>query len=244
MTFKDSPGCVTINGNEHICYDDELLSTHPRDFFDSHFLEANGLIAGKALGRGSVFFIQYSGMDLVLKHYHRGGVVSKIFKDRYLGFRVEQTRAWREFIMLKKMCELGLPVPRPVAARVEMKKFIYTADLITQRIMNVRTLVDALIAEGDNLCLWKNVGRCVRKFHDLGVYHHDLNARNILIGADMNVHMIDFDHCEFRSGGKWQSLNMLRLKRSLKKTSNYAKKPFYSDEKWKILNDGYSNLII
>lgn len=239
MIHEAPSRCLAVNDSEHIYYDDDSLTAHLENLFDPQFLETNGLISGKAHGRGSVFFIKYSGMDLVLKHYHRGGVVSKVFKDRYLGCKIEKTRAWREYIMLKKMCELDLPVPRPIAARIEMEQFIYTADLITERIMNVRTFLEALIVEGDNLCLWKNVGRCVRKFHDLGVYHHDLNVRNILIDADMNVHIIDFDRCKFRPGKKWQSLNLSRLKRSLAKTNSYEKKPFYSDDKWRILIQGY-----
>lgn len=240
MIYEAPSRLVTVNGNVHIIHDDHLLTVYLEEIFDPLFLEFKGLVSGQAPGRGSVYFFRYSGMELVLRHYRRGGVVSQIFKDWYLGLRVENTRAWREYHMLKKMRELDLPVPRPIAARVQMKKFIYKADLITERIMNARTFVDALNIEGDNLLVWKKVGRCIRKFHNMGVYHHDLNARNILVDNDMSVHIIDFDRCKFRSGGNWRSRNMLRLKRSLVKIGSHVNNSFYNDKKWAILIDAYN----
>ena len=231
---------MTVNGNVHIFYDDQLQTAYLEEIFDPLFLEFKGLVSGQAPGRGSVYFFRYSGMELVLKHYRRGGIVAIIFKDWYLGRRMERTRAWREYHMLKKMRELNLPVPRPIAARVQMKKLIYKADLITERIMNARTFVDALNIEGDNLLVWKKVGQCIKKFHNTGVYHHDLNARNILVDSDMTVHIIDFDRCKFRSRGNWRSRNMFRLKRSLAKISSHVNNPFYSDEKWALLIAAYN----
>jgi len=240
MIYKAPSRFVTVNGNVHIIYDDQLSTADLEEIFDPLFLESKGLVTGQAPGRGSVYFFRYSEMELVLRHYRRGGGVSKIIKDWYLGRRMENTRAWREYHMLIKMRELNLPVPRPIAVRVQMKKLIYKADLITERIMNAKTFVDALNIEGNNFLVWKKVGQCIRKFHNTGVYHHDLNARNILVDSDMRVHLIDFDRCKFRSGGNWRSRNMFRLQRSLAKISSHANYPFYSDEKWAILIEAYN----
>ncbi len=67
---------VLVNDNnvdEHIIHDDQLQVAHLDDIFDPFFLEVKGLISGQAAGRGSVYFFNYDGMKLVLRHYHRGG---------------------------------------------------------------------------------------------------------------------------------------------------------------------------
>ena len=52
------------------------------------------------------------------------------------------------------MLDMGLPVPRPLAARCVRHGLQYTADLITCRIMDAETLADVQAAEG-----WTRPGR-------------------------------------------------------------------------------------
>jgi 3-deoxy-D-manno-octulosonic acid kinase len=69
---------------------------------------------------------------------------------------------------------------------------------------------------------WPLVGACIRKFHDAGVVHADLNARNILLSetgdANARVYLIDFDRARIGKPSKKVSKNNLdRLHRSLAK---------------------------
>jgi 3-deoxy-D-manno-octulosonic acid kinase len=81
------------------------------------------------------------------------------------------------------------------------------------------------------------VGACIRRFHDHGVIHADLNARNILITGDNRVYLIDFDRAQIRLGAtSLFQASLGRLKRSLHK--------FLGEEQldygWRQLLHGYN----
>ena len=87
---------------------------------------------------------------------------------------------------------------------------------------------------------WIAIGSVIRRFHEHGVYHSDLNANNIMIDEGGRCYLIDFDRCSIRQPKfKWQNDNLLRLKRSLNKTNNNEKNFFFSDENWRSLLRGY-----
>ena len=86
----------------------------------------------KVAGRGTVTFFRGFGLDLVHKTYKRGGLIRKLISSVYLWTGLKKTRAHIEFNGLKKMFDLGLPVPRPVAARIIRNGIFYRAELITQ----------------------------------------------------------------------------------------------------------------
>jgi len=93
---------------------------------------------------------------------------------------------------------------------------------LTARIPSVQTLADFLPGKnsGDQQLadIWLRVGKCIREFHDAGVWHADLNARNILLNADSRVFLIDFDRAKFSPGRAVNGEgNLRRLKRSLAK---------------------------
>ena len=78
-----------------------------------------------------------------------------------------------------------------------------------------------------------------RSFHDAGVWHADLNARNILLDADDEIFLVDFDRARFTpgravAGGR----NLARLKRSLLKISPPEIKAGLS-ESWAQLEAAY-----
>ena len=80
------------------------------------------LLLGSSKGRGITWFLNTQaelGVNVVLCHYYRGGLFGKIVKDQYLFNWLENTRAFQEFSLLEKLHEWHLPVPRPVALKVE-----------------------------------------------------------------------------------------------------------------------------
>ena len=85
---------------------------------------------------------------------------------------------------------------------------------------------------------WISIGRCIRRFHDLGVCHADLNAHNILLSED-SVYLIDFDRCQLRGGGLWRDANLVRLRRSLEKVAWGLPPERFGEADWHGLLDGY-----
>lgn len=205
-------------------------------------IHAGGTLSdkGAGIGRAKVVYFTYDNRPLVLKHYYRGGAVAAITKDRYLGFNIENSRAFREWRLLNQMHLLGLPVPRPVAAHVEKSLFSYTADLVTVEVKGAKTLADVLVGSRQGAGQWKKIGACIRLFHQHNIYHADLNARNILLTDSADVYLIDFDRGRIRAdSAAWKTANLARLKRSLLKFKGTVPGFHFEDNDWDSLLQGY-----
>ena len=205
-----------------IVYDASLTEVPVVEFFSADYWDSRQALAGEAVGRGSAWFIDTPFGAVVLRQYLRGGWVAAISRQSYFYTRVSRSRPFREYDILAALYEKGLPVPRPVAALCEHNGVISTGALMTMRISSVQTLADVLPGDSDTrepaAGLWESVGKCIRRFHDAGVWHADLNARNILLDDQMRVYLIDFDRARFTPGKPVNGKrNLDRLKRSLVK---------------------------
>ena len=165
--------------------------------------------------------------------------MARLSDDVYVWQGIERSRAFREWRLLSTLFERGLPVPRPIAARVFRHGITYTADILTVYIENTRS-VDAMLHAGESLGdHWQVIGRTVRRFHDEGVDHSDLNVRNILLDGQGRVFLIDFDKGCQRGAGSWKKGNLQRLQRSLRKTALETGVP-YDEEVWRRIEAGYA----
>ncbi len=202
----------------------KTCSRHPQpltpDDFSPAIWHARGLVIGEAPGRGSSLFVAPcpdSNMEWTLRPYRRGGLIARLSEDRYLWAGAERTRAFREMRLTAELFSQGLPVPRPVATCVTRRGLTYEATLITRRIAGARALATLLKNNDATPELLERVGQMIRRFHDTGLDHVDLNARNILVDADRTPWLIDLDRCRLRASGKWRRANLARLERSLGK---------------------------
>jgi 3-deoxy-D-manno-octulosonic acid kinase len=185
--------------------------------FDPEAWRRAGRVIGEAPGRGASLFLEAGEQQWVLRPYRRGGLVAKLSQTRYLWTGLERTRAFRELRLTAELFQQGLPVPRPVAAGVTRHGLTYEAALITERIPGARALAERL-QDGDAAPpLLASVGATIRRFHDAGLDHVDLNARNLLVDGHDQVWLIDLDRCRRRASGRWQQANLERLARSLAK---------------------------
>ncbi len=224
----------------HIRYDSDIFNNIEDVSFNSRVWAQRSSIVGFAEGRGTTFFIQHQGRDFVLRHYQRGGLIAKFSKEKYIWFGLRFSRPWREWRLLEKMLEKGLPVPIPAAIKLERSGLLYTADIMMHRIPSSRTLMHILMVEELVEGYWIAIGSVIRRFHEQGVYHADLNANNILIDEGGRCYLIDFDRCGIRKPNlKWQKENLFRLKRSLNKISKNENIFYFSENNWRSLLRGY-----
>ncbi len=229
--------------NIYCVYDSNEIENFQESMLDAHYWQAQNAITGSAQGRGTTWFIQTShNQHWVLRHYYRGGLIGKFNKDSYWYRSQSTTRAAQEFNLLKQLQQLNLPAPKPIAYRVVRKGLFYHADLLSSRINNAQDLVAILTEQSISDILWKKIGATIKRFHDHKIYHHDLNAHNILIDANDNVFLIDFDRGELRNSHNsqaWQQANMARLHRSFLKESNQLAQFHWQAEQWSSLLEGY-----
>ena len=156
----------------------------------------------------------------------------------------------REFALLAHLRAAGLGVPRPLAARMQRVGLgRYRADLIVERLPGTRSLAERLGAGAGAPDVqptplpashWRAVGTAIRRLHEAGVDHVDLNAHNLLLDDDGGCWVIDFDRCRRRAPGRWREANLERLARSLRKLAErHPAMAFDTDRDWAALRAGY-----
>ena len=223
-----------------ILFDPTVAPQVERAWFERDYWRHRDALRVLAGGRGGVAVIDTPAGECVLRHYHRGGLIAKLSADRYVWQGAARTRSFAEFRLLETMRAMGLPVPVPIASRYCRHGLLYTADLITARIADARTLAECL-AQGElDAALATAVGALVARFHRAGVRHADLNAHNVLLAPD-GLYLIDFDRGRLRSpAARWQAANLQRLRRSLLKEDAGESNPATFDEElWQPLLRGY-----
>ena len=228
-------------GNHHLLYDTQRLGEAGVELFQPATWAANGRLHGGAPGRGTTVFVDDGQGEMALRHFRRGGLIGKVVQDHYLWTGLEHSRPWREFRLLHTLFEMGLSVPRPLGAHCERRGLWYRADLLTERLPG-EPLAACLAQQPLPLPQWQAIGACLRRFHRAGVYHADLNARNILLGPQGEVVVLDFDQGALRpTPGAWQQHNLARLRRSLDKFARLQADFAFDETAWQALLDGYHN---
>lgn len=222
-----------------IVYDADQIRHPDENLFEPGYWEQQNAVVGKTHGRGQVLMLETSFGSAVLKQYLRGGWAARVSRDRYVFSGFERSRPLMEFTVLKQLSAAGLPAPAPLAAICRRHGNLYSGWLLTRRIMNVETLAELIVTRKSDPDLWRNTGACVRQFHNFGLIHADLNARNILLDKADKVHLVDFDRARIRAGdSRAFSANLSRLHRSLEKIwpESFAGE---LQQCWEWLLDGY-----
>lgn len=179
-----------------------------------------------------------------MRHYYRGGLWGKFNKDRYRFQQLQNTRSIAEFNLLNQLHQAGLPVPKPIGARVRKGNLgvCYQADLLSEKIENAQDLTALLQTQRLTADQWRQIGGLIRQLHDLQICHTDLNAHNILcqqLEGGTKFWLIDFDKCGEKSGSFWKEGNLQRLQRSFNKEVERMHIQF-DGQHWQYLMEGYS----
>jgi len=207
-------------------------------WLDSDWWLANGARMHSVTGRAGVLMLERGHETWVYRHYHRGGLVAKLCYDEYLWTGAERSRPVREWHVLDRLTRLGLPAPRPVAARAVRSGPIYRADILTVLLPDTVPLSSRLGALWTDSRLWSAIGVMVAGFHRAGCDHPDLTAHNILIDSGRRPFLVDFDNARMRNPGGWQRAGMERLQRSLRKVSLETGTRF-DESAWETLDAAY-----
>ncbi|OOF59481.1 3-deoxy-D-manno-octulosonic acid kinase [Rodentibacter myodis] len=232
--------------NQFFIFNFDRTFERQNEFFNPEFWHAQQRILGSAKGRGTTYFLKtddWFGVNCALRHYYRGGLWGKVNKDRYRFSNLENTRSFAEFHLLQRLYKAGLPVPKPIGARVITGRLgiCYQADILTEKIENAQDLTALLQKETLATEVWQQIGRLIRQLHDQQICHTDLNAHNILLQQTVQGQkcwLLDFDKCGEKLGDFWKTENLNRLHRSSIKEVSRMKIQF-TEQNWAELMSGY-----
>ncbi|MDB2499365.1 MAG: 3-deoxy-D-manno-octulosonic acid kinase [Opitutales bacterium] len=208
--------------------------------FDPEALQKAGLIFRELKGRGTTYFYHLEKQPVVLRHYWRGGFMQNLSKDAYIWTGLSRTRSYREWKLLEKMKDLGLPTPGPVALQISRSGFCYRSDIVTEEIEEAESLAEILKQRPATSDEWQLVGGTIKRFHESQVLHADLNANNILLG-NSSCYWIDFDRGRIQVGDSWKASVIARLRRSLEKLQGKHDVFNFTENGWDELLKAYVN---
>lgn len=211
------------------------------NFFDPSYLKQQNLINKTARGRGEVYFFTLDNLNVVLRHYYRGGMIAKLIEDRFVFAGIQNTRAYRELAILQYLHTKGVNVPTPISARVHVLGLSYQCDIITEAVERAKELHGLLLSEDVDNATWTNIGHEVQNLHRAQACHYDLNVKNVLITEQGKVVLLDFDSCEIRPGETWKQKNIDRFKRSLLKQASKFEQYHFDESKWQIFLKAYES---
>ncbi|NOY22395.1 MAG: hypothetical protein GXO70_02630, partial [Acidobacteria bacterium] len=159
----------------------EIFCDEIQDFLEE--AEPSSLRGRKPLLEGS-----FQGRDCLLRWFHHGGILRNVLRGCYIG---SLSRAVRELRLLATLEEQGLPVVVPVFALTETRTIGYRQAIVTVRLKDAKDLATLDSMEPGELF---SLVKLLERFFDAGLYHPDLNIKNILIRPDFgNFFLLDFD---------------------------------------------------
>lgn len=230
---------ISQQGAATYWFDPTVFAAVSAEQFQSQWWHKQNAVIGSSNGRNIAYFLQHQQHRLVLRHYYRGGLVGKVLHDQFWLQGVQQSRAMQEFQLLSWMRQQGLAVPKPIAASYQRSGLIYRAALLIELIPNSQDLAAILQQRAITSTEWQAIGAAIAKMHQHGVYHSDLNCRNIMLDATGQVWLIDFDKCDRRAAGSWTEQNLARLLRSFNKELGKLAVFYWQPQDWDALLNGY-----
>ncbi len=171
----------------------------------------------------------HNGSCALIRHYRRGGLFQYLSHDLFFG----KKRFFEEVWVSEWARTQNVASTEVLAIRSEKKRFChcYRGDLVTREIEAAEDLDRYLRSllhtgpparSGPGKAVIFEVARLLRKMHGVGLYHADLNLKNILLqfNADgVKSYIIDLDRARVFPDlpPRYRRRNLERLYRSLEK---------------------------
>ena len=184
------------------------------------------------LGRGEAYGVPLGRVAAVVRHARHGGLLAPLLGDLYAG----PPRFEREAELSRRLAAGGVRTPALLAGIRYRAGPLHRADVATERVAGA-DLVEVFFGDrppagAARTAALDALGRLVRRLHDLGYVHPDLQLRNLLLtdaaGAPPQAWLLDVDTCRrmrgnrdserarnlarfYRSWAKWNGLRGERL---------------------------------
>jgi len=172
--------------------------------------------------------------EVIVRSYRRGGLAGLVLPDIFNDAR----RPLDELVITEMGRAMGVPLPEILGIQIKwVLPFFCRAKIAVKKIPDTVTLEetifslakknahcqDALYRKKSNLIA--SLVKAITQLHNAGIYHRDLNIRNILIkqsNLDFTAYIIDLDKSFYESSAKGLAFdkradNLIRLNRSLDK---------------------------
>jgi 3-deoxy-D-manno-octulosonic acid kinase len=191
-------------------------------------------------GRRPLRAVALTGGDTALiRAYRHGGLLRHLTQDWFFTW---PPRPFRELSITEELRRRGVPTVEVYGACVSpVVGPVYRGWLITKKLRDAQDLWAAVQSpfvqkEGGLTATLKAVAVTVRALHREGVYHADLNLKNILVrpeGGAVAAHVIDFDRAKLFLGHLpegFANQNLHRLLRSIRKLDPERK--YFATSAW------------
>ena len=190
-------------------YKSDNVTAYLKDTDFLQKLEAKSKILNS--GRGYVLDID----GYILRFYFHGGIFRNFFSDIF----ISKKRFINELAIHNYVFKNNLNVPEPIGIIFFKKFFWYQGVFITKKIEKAKDLIELLIEKEE--IDFSEIGRFVKKLHDLHVIHGDLHLKNFLINEKKEIFLIDFDKSFFSEKKEDKMKNLQRFIRSFYKFQYY-----------------------
>lgn len=211
-------------GSSEFIIRNDLISTLLEDV-GNNFSNSSSLQDVKIFkGRGEHFSYKpvLSNERLLVRICRRGGVMS-FLNDLHFG----KCRPFEELRISETLRALSINTPEIVAVKVQRTLgFLYKYVVVMKELENVEDLSSYLSKyHSEKKYILENVALELRNLHQKGVFHSDLNLKNILVAKkneDLKVYFVDLDkswRVPYLNNSKKLN-NIARLYRSYEKLFN------------------------
>ncbi len=174
-------------------------------------------------GRGEAYGVTLGDAAAVVRHARHGGMLAPLLGDVFAG----RPRFYREAELARRLAEGGVNTPALLAGVRYGAGPFHRADVATERIAGA-DLVEVFFGDhpptgAARAAALEAVGRLIRRLHDLGWVHPDLQLRNVLVadaaasgGPAPAAWLLDVDTCRPMRGDAdtERARNLARFERS------------------------------
>ena len=177
--------------------------------------------AGRAtfVGRGEAYGVTLGPAPAVVRHARHGGTLAPLLGDLYVG----RPRFYHEADLARRLAEGGVRPPAVLAGVRYRAGPAHRADVATEQVAGA-DLVEVFFGDRPpqgprRAAALEALGRLVRRLHDFGYVHPDLQLRNLLLTGEPGpprAWLLDVDTCRpmRRDGDVERARNLARFYRS------------------------------